>query len=113
MKVPTNQENRAPDTDAVAARPSRPAFVPRTTGRRQETARAARASNQQVRNQIRVSSLGEIGPGNTLKVETRVQIALGLLRSEAVSSVVVPMSPAGPSLGRRSSLHRERHDILE
>jgi hypothetical protein len=36
-------------------RPSRPAFVPRTTGRRQETTGTAGASNPQVRSQIRAS----------------------------------------------------------
>jgi hypothetical protein len=41
--------------DANAARRSRPAFVPRTTGRRQETTRTAGASNPQVRNRIRAS----------------------------------------------------------
>src|SRR6266581_986775 len=34
----------------------RPAFVPRTTGRRQETSRTAGAANPQVKKQIRVSS---------------------------------------------------------
>ena len=43
------------DTDAFTLRPSRPAFVPRTTGRRQETTGTAGASNPQVRNQIRPS----------------------------------------------------------
>jgi hypothetical protein len=33
----------------------RPAFVPRTTGRRQETTRRAEATNPQVRTRIRVS----------------------------------------------------------
>jgi hypothetical protein len=45
------------DTEADFARRSRPAFVPRTTGRRQETTRTVGASNPQVRSQIRVSSL--------------------------------------------------------
>jgi hypothetical protein len=36
-------------------RHARPAFVPRATGRRQETSETARATNLQVRNRIRVS----------------------------------------------------------
>jgi hypothetical protein len=43
-------------TNANAARPFRPAFVPRTTGRRQEMTGTAEASNPQVRTQIRASS---------------------------------------------------------
>jgi hypothetical protein len=59
----------------------RPAFVPRTTGRRQEmtgTAGASNRSGQEPDSGIAAGS--EIGPENTLKVETRVQIPLGLPR---------------------------------
>ena len=56
-----------------------PAFVPRTTGRRQELTGTAGASNPQVRNQYSAIAAGsEICPVNTLKVETRAQIPLGL-----------------------------------
>jgi hypothetical protein len=45
-----------------------------------------RAKNPQVRSTSSVIVAGsEIGPENTLKVETRVQIPLGLRRSEAIS----------------------------
>jgi hypothetical protein len=43
--------------EAFTLRPSRPAFVPRTTGRRQETVGTAGASNPQVRDSIRASPL--------------------------------------------------------
>jgi hypothetical protein len=45
----------------------------------------AGASNPQVRNRIRPSpQVANIGPENTLKVETRVRTPLGLRSSEAM-----------------------------
>jgi hypothetical protein len=72
--------------------PSRPAYVsagnphtassrirPRTTGKRQETTRTAGGKNRQVRKAHSTSFAGsKIGLENPLKVETRVQIPLGL-----------------------------------
>jgi hypothetical protein len=55
LRLRDRDSNRVSDTHAFTLRPSRPAFVPRTTGRRQETTRMAGASNPQVRNQIRAS----------------------------------------------------------
>ena len=57
----------------------RPAFVPRTTGRRQETARTAEQRIRRSHQRIRPSSqVGRSAPADTLKVETRVRTPLGL-----------------------------------
>ena len=60
--------SRATTTTRVGlrSRPDRPAFVPRTTGRRQEMTGTAGASNPQVRNQIRPSPQAARSPPRTL-----------------------------------------------
>ena len=66
--APLQRRPQDPDSLSVYREPCRirPAFVPRTTWRRQETARRAGASNPQVRNQIRVSSLVAKSAAKTL-----------------------------------------------
>jgi hypothetical protein len=66
----------------------RPAFVPRTTGRRQETTRSAGATNRQVRRHIRLSSLVAKSGSRTLsrwshRFEPRWDYFQGLIRTRA------------------------------
>ena len=62
-----------------------------------------------------ISAGSEIGPENTLKVETRVQIPLGLRRSEGMSRVplgqwprIGPAAYTGPSRLKQSAVVRSR-----
>src|SRR5215211_3637400 len=57
----------------------RPAFVPRTTGRRQEMTATPEVSNPEVRNQIRPSpQVARSAAGTLSRVETRVRTPLRL-----------------------------------
>jgi hypothetical protein len=66
---------------ADAARRSRPAFVPRTTGRRQEMTGTAGASNPQVRNRIRTSAqVAKSAPRTLSRWRHGFESPLGLFR---------------------------------
>jgi hypothetical protein len=71
LRLRDRGSNRVSDTDAFTSRPSRPAFVPRTTGRRQGTTGTAGAANPQVREpDSGIGAGSETGPENTLKEDT-------------------------------------------
>ena len=110
LRLRDRGSNRVSDTDAFTSRPSRPAFVPRTTGRRQGTTGTAGASNPQVREpDSGIGAGSETGPENTLKVETRVRTPLGLSRSEHVSeSRDCPWPRIGPAACTEPSAIRIR-----